>query len=108
MAGILVDFADLGTANKTVQKWFEKTYGVNIEGAKGGAGGGGGSSSGGSSGGSSKKNSPMEDLVEFCGKLVQEPEGVTKLEMALKMMKLEKASECPEDKIPDLMAMLSE
>ena len=108
MAGILVDMEDLAAANKTVKSWFEKTYGINVENAKGGSGGGGKASGGGGGGKKESKKTPMEELVARCGELVQTPEGTSRLEMALQMMDLEKASECPEDKIPKLMAMIAE
>lgn len=111
MAGILVDLADLVGVNKTVANFFLKTYGIDVSEVKPGAGGSGGSGSGGGSGGGGSKKTkktPMEELVDLCGELVESEDGTKRLEMALKMMKLEKASDCPEDKIPDLISMLAE
>lgn len=104
-SGIFISFDTLAGANKTVKNWVEKTFGVNVENVKGdGGGGSGGTSSGGGAG--KKAKSPMEELVDLCGNLVESPEGTQRLEMALSMLDLEKASDCPEDKIPKLMAML--
>lgn len=49
----------------------------------------------------------MKALLEAAGEMMKNAEGKAALKMALKVVGVPRASECPEDKIAELMALIS-